>query len=214
MVSRGKLFLGQLLKWGRKLWSAEEATALTFGKDPEKISSEELERNGGPFANYYTRLLEIIIEAQEAKILPQLMQPRMYLEWARRTGINFPKRLDDEVSRTEVEFAELERQREDLRSKNKALDIQIQQLRYQLEVQQAASTKSDDKELGERERDTLLKLVIGLAIKAYRYDPKGGRSSVPKDIATDLEKLGLSVSDDTVRNKLSQASELLPPIIK
>lgn len=67
-----------------------------------------------------------------------------------------------------------------------------------------------DKPLGTRERDTLLKLVIGMATSGYAYNPEDGRSSVPADIASDVEKLGLSMTDDTVRKWLKEAKALLP----
>lgn len=65
--------------------------------------------------------------------------------------------------------------------------------------------------LSTKERITLLKLVIGMAIKGYGYDPAASKSSVPKEIADDLSKIGdLDVSDDTVRKYLKLAvSEVL-----
>jgi uncharacterized small protein (DUF1192 family) len=68
-----------------------------------------------------------------------------------------------------------------------------------------------DKPLGQRERDTLRKLVIGLAMVAYAYDPKAGRSEVAAEIASDLQQRGLAITDDTVRKHLKESAELLPP---
>jgi len=65
--------------------------------------------------------------------------------------------------------------------------------------------------LGTTERNTLLKLVIGLAIRGYGYDPKAGRSTAPTEIASDLEGLGISVSDDTVRKWLKEAEKTVLP---
>ena len=60
-----------------------------------------------------------------------------------------------------------------------------------------------------RERDTLLKLVLGMALAGYRYDPQAARSAVATEIAGDLVKHGLAVSDDTVRNYLKEAAATL-----
>jgi hypothetical protein len=68
-----------------------------------------------------------------------------------------------------------------------------------------------DKPLGQREGDTLRKLVIGLAMVAYAYDPKAARSEVAAEIASDLAERGLTISDDTVRKHLKESAELLPP---
>lgn len=72
----------------------------------------------------------------------------------------------------------------------------------------AAAGKPD---LGTRERDTLLKLVIGMAVEAYRHDPEAARSAAPGEIAGDLAKHGLSVTDDTVRKYLKEAAATVLP---
>lgn len=66
------------------------------------------------------------------------------------------------------------------------------------------------KPLATIERDSLLKLVIGMAVKGYSYDPNAKKNSAVTEIATDLEKLGLSLSDDTIRKFLKEGAEQLP----
>ncbi len=65
--------------------------------------------------------------------------------------------------------------------------------------------------LGNAERGTLLKLVIGMAIKGYKHDPTVLKSHAPKEIADDLAELGISITDDTVRKYLKQAVETVLP---
>jgi hypothetical protein len=60
-----------------------------------------------------------------------------------------------------------------------------------------------------RERDSLLSILIACAIKRYDYRP-GIRSDVPRQISQQLERWGLPLSEDTVRNHLTKAAELLP----
>jgi hypothetical protein len=60
--------------------------------------------------------------------------------------------------------------------------------------------------LGTRECGTLLKLVLGMALGGYAYDPKASRSTVPREIVDDLQKHGISISDDTVRHWLTTAA--------
>lgn len=64
-------------------------------------------------------------------------------------------------------------------------------------------------ELKTRERETLLKLVIGMAIKGYRYDPKAARNNATSEIADDLEALGIGLDTDTIRKWLIQGTVLL-----
>ncbi len=68
-----------------------------------------------------------------------------------------------------------------------------------------------EKSMGAKERESLLKLVIGMAIKGYAYDPKASRSDAVRDITSDLEQLGVRLDADTVRKYLHEARALLPP---
>jgi hypothetical protein len=65
------------------------------------------------------------------------------------------------------------------------------------------------KQLGTKERESLLKMIIGMARGGYAYDPKLSRSIVPQEIANDLAKHGISMDVDTVRKWLRQAAEFL-----
>ncbi|MDZ7655710.1 MAG: hypothetical protein U0997_07170 [Sulfurimicrobium sp.] len=74
--------------------------------------------------------------------------------------------------------------------------------------------KADD--LSTRERNTLLKIIIGMAVCGYRYDPNDKKPSEitgekAGSIHADLGKLGISVDVDTIRKYLKEAKELLPP---
>lgn len=66
------------------------------------------------------------------------------------------------------------------------------------------------KEVSTRERDTLLKLIIGLATDGYGYDPNALRSPIPKELEGILDGVGISVSDDTIRKWLKEAAHHLP----
>jgi len=66
-------------------------------------------------------------------------------------------------------------------------------------------------DLGTRERDTLLKLVIGMAIGGYGHVPMAAKSKATAEIASDLEAAGVAVDVDTVRKWLKvAATETLP----
>src|SRR6266568_9068715 len=67
-----------------------------------------------------------------------------------------------------------------------------------------------ERPLGQREAASLRTLIIGMATGGYGYDPTAIRSDVVKDIVNDLLKLGLKLSDDTVRKHLKQSADFLP----
>ena len=95
-----------------------------------------------------------------------------------------------------------------------AKDAQIAALQTRLGSVDSQANQPDslpEQEIGARARDSLLKLVIGMAVAAYVYDPKAARSDKPSEIASDLERAGVSLDVDTVRKWLREAAELLPP---
>lgn len=68
-----------------------------------------------------------------------------------------------------------------------------------------------EKPVSTTERNTLLKLVIGMAVEGYKYDPKASKSTTPKEIADDLAGLGITITDDTVRKYLKEAAQAFLP---
>jgi hypothetical protein len=93
-------------------------------------------------------------------------------------------------------------------AKDRVVAALEERLRH-LEAQQA--TEPPEKQLGARERESLLKVVIGMAVGGYSYDTKAGRSDRPTEIAGDLERAGVPLDLDTVRKWLREAADLLPP---
>jgi hypothetical protein len=67
-----------------------------------------------------------------------------------------------------------------------------------------------DRPLGARERESLLRLIVGMAIKGYAYNPKAAKNTATKEIADDLRLLGLALDEDTIRKYLSEAKDHLP----
>lgn len=60
-----------------------------------------------------------------------------------------------------------------------------------------------------KERDTLLKIIIGMAYSGYVYKPNESKSRIVPEIANDINKLGIQLTDDTVRKWLNEASKLV-----
>ena len=67
-----------------------------------------------------------------------------------------------------------------------------------------------EKPLLTRERDTVLKLVIGMAISGYKYNSDAARNDAIGEISRDLESLGISLDQNTIRKWITEASKLLP----
>ncbi|WP_336492390.1 hypothetical protein [Methylobacterium nigriterrae] len=63
--------------------------------------------------------------------------------------------------------------------------------------------------LNPKVRQSLLKIALGLAMAVYGYDPKKPRSSVPREIKDELYRVGISLDEDTVRKRLTEAADEL-----
>ena len=65
----------------------------------------------------------------------------------------------------------------------------------------------------ETERNTMLKLIIGMAINAYSYDPKATKNGLTgsnkNGLSAKLMTHGISINDDTIRKYLNEAKELI-----
>lgn len=66
--------------------------------------------------------------------------------------------------------------------------------------------ESVEKTLGTSERNQLLKMVLGMAIDSYGFDPVAKKNEATKQIADDLAKLGIGIDTDTVRKYLKAAA--------
>jgi hypothetical protein len=61
-----------------------------------------------------------------------------------------------------------------------------------------------------REKTSLSKLLVAVAIDAYGYDPTARRSPIPNEIQNIAAALGLTVSTDTIRQYLQMGARHLP----
>jgi hypothetical protein len=89
-------------EWAHRFfWTADEAAALSFGRSPTKVCHDQYmeEMDGSSeFATHFCELRLAIIEAQNAKTLPETIPACMYAEWAQRNNLPFPPALADKVS--------------------------------------------------------------------------------------------------------------------
>lgn len=94
---------------------------------------------------------------------------------------------------------------QDLTKRLPGLDFE----RCEISFEEYSVSGSQVEGLDVRERDSLLKLIIGMAVGGYGYDSKEKKSSVVSSILEDVERSGLAMSDETVRKYLKEASRLI-----
>jgi len=61
-----------------------------------------------------------------------------------------------------------------------------------------------------RELDKFAQLFTVMAIEYYGYRPRDARSPIPKEIANSAAKIGIEISDDTVRKYLRLGASFIP----
>lgn len=189
-------------------WKPEEAVALSLGKNPSRINRKILEPyvTIWPFAKSYMDRLMLV---ERAKTMGQLWDfniPGVFLAWADRTKLSVPKELVGAVTALGIQVADWKTLYDSKREEADRLRADLAELRSGDDL--PAQPRED---VRPRERESLLKLVIGMAIKGYGYDPKASRSPKVREIVDDLQALGLSLHDDTIRKYLNEAKDLLPP---
>lgn len=164
-------------------WTIEQSAALLIGEDPDTITV-----GGGLAASCpsetrfrYQKMFRLLDSHIRMSGIGSNNSPTEVIEWALHAKVDPPQALVDAV-----------------RAQGRSL------------IETRAHSASEEKPLGERERNTLLRMIIGMAIGGYGYDPDAGKSDVAPTVFKDLDKLGLEGAEQTIRNKLRDASQLLP----
>ena len=190
------------------------------------------------FAVAFIQVVELINRSVQAGLLLTPIRPRAYLEWCRRFDLEVSALLVDAVERLSgrvidwyEEFARLSEMydqqshnilawqdayndlqacytytRENLKRADER-EIHLMQVADSLRQQ---LHDLERQKLSTRERESMLKLIVGMAVGGYGYDVSAKKNEATAQIATDLDINGVSLSDDTVRKYLKEATELMP----
>ncbi len=131
---------------------------------------------------------------------------------------------DDQIGKWKSAFDALHAERQELADDvdelRKAIterDNSISQLRecqHFLEIAHGEAESDNyirpDKPLHTKERESLVKMAIGLAVGGYGYDPAQKRSPVINEIMDDMAEAGILLCVDTLRKFLRAGAEFLP----
>ena len=185
-----------------------------------------------PFAFQYHRKRDLCLRAMHWEQLFDPVLPGIFLAWAKRNDIPYPEELEKrvaahghQISDWKSNFDKMKKMYDELKEaytgvrsrwdadraalsevtrERDALAEETQRLR------QAMVAKGENKDLGGKERQTAMKLIVGMAVHGYRFDPLSTRSAVFAEIASDLHLTGVPLDEDTVRKWVRNAAELLP----
>ena len=209
-------------------WSLDEAVALALGRDPTVVSWDKLKSyvDISAFAGRYRALRDLTLRARTMQQLFDPVIPGVFLGWAKRNEIAYPTELEARVVERGNHVGDWKSAFDDMKAlhmresaTSQALieekDAAIRELGEQRDTLVArlaeAEKPSRADTVGGKERESVLKLILGMAMGGYAYDPKAQRNTATRDITDDLDRLGLSLDPDTVRKWLKEGLDLLPP---
>jgi len=81
------------------------------------------------------------------------------------------------------------------------------QLPNGMQLKASGTTAERANHLNPKERDSLLKMVIGMAVAKYGFDPGAKKNSATTDIRKDLDARGLGIDDGTILKFLKKGAE-------
>lgn len=177
------------------VWTLNEAVALVFKKDPELVTWENMKnyKNMSPFADEYARVTKLAFRAKGQGQLTDPVEPPVFLAWAKKMGIEVPPELVEQVAKQAPKMAEWQ------------------------DICRKLKDQKEPDSLLESERNSLLKLVLGMAISKYGYSLGSTRNTATGDnkqsISDDLLQLGLKLNSDTVRKYIKEAEEQFSDLI-
>lgn len=185
-------------------WTADEAIALSLGKDPRAVNQEKLQAfdrfRESPFCIQYCERLDLIKRASDVKVISETLSPAAFILWFGTNDIPLPPAMHayrEDADEVLTLRAECDRLRGELETRNK---------------------RDSDEILGRPKRITLLKVIIGMAVARFEHRTEkssGAAGLIEKSLQNicdsdeNTDHIKISVSDDVIRNILSEAAREL-----
>lgn len=189
-------------------WTIDEAVALTLGKAPEQVNWHTVENvvDRSSVAAEYSRRRKLALRSVSGNPL----LPADFVARADRVGMTVPDTLRSSLDAQgikEIDYKALyERLRASCAERDEALAVAIYELEMLKTHSKAAQPENRaSKSSGTKERESIMAMIAGMAIRGYGYDPTAGKNKAPKEIADDVAALGLSLDVDTVRKYVVDA---------
>lgn len=183
-------------------WTEKEVVALMLGRDPNTESAvSPLVTESGEHAD----LKQLLERAFMAGAFPnrELLAPDQVLSWAKSNRIGAPPELFDAAKKQRLPI-------KDWRRECQLRDAKLEQVTRQLSEIENAQMRSPDRETVtglKKAIASLQKLLLALAIDKFKLKRAIKNKSVVSNIKGAVDRAGLSISNDTVRDHLSAAVE-------
>lgn len=182
-------------------WTIDEAIALSFGKEPDKVTWKKIEplKDKTSFANTFAKRRDLAMRATRWKQFANTIPPVIFIDWAKQLKIELPPELLSELANIGCTATNW---RERYNTLKTAHDDSAKQL-----LQKPENILKPE---SARKVDNLLQAITCIAIDSYRYDPKQEKSNVPQQMSDDISKSGKTIDTKTIRGWLKEGLALLP----
>lgn len=209
--------------WGKMAWwGIDEAIALMLGKNPELVTWAALESESKlfppPIVIQFGQIREICRRARAVKQLVDPIEPWQFLAWAKNSGLDLPEALVDAAKQNDKPGTDplANYKSQPNHQSTPVKNVKVRHTDKEIAGLTAEGDELDRKlaaqgeNLGPRERSSLLKLILVMAVKKYGYRPGNKNTATGSNresISSDTEKLGLKMDNETIRKYLKEASE-------
>lgn len=186
------------LHWGKaEHWTIDEATALSFGKEPKVVTWKLIEplQDKTDFARAFSKRRDLAIRSSKLKNFNDSIPPIYFMNWAEELDIKVSIELINEVAKYVGMPINWHR---------KYFDLKVE---FDLLLEQTVSTPKPE---STRKSENLLQALTCIAIDDYGYVPESEKSTAPKEISEALIRQGKAIDPKTVRAWLKEGFELLP----
>ena len=186
-------------------WTMEEAVALTLGKEPRRVTWENIRHDEkfSPFVKEFKLRLELSRRAEISGELPIGFSSFQFVLWAKNLELSYPPELEVVVTRASGN-------RPDWKAKYEEEAAAHAATKQQMYGHRTVISDAPLKPLNAKERESLLKMVIAMAVEKFGYDVDAAKSPTTDKIAGAVRKHGMTLDDDTIRKYLQEGRDLLP----
>ncbi|SAK51442.1 hypothetical protein AWB80_01641 [Caballeronia pedi] len=169
-------------------WTAREAALLLDAKDPYLHSNFDIRSKGGQPGYEKARLIAAVIKRTN---------------WGRRYGV-----CKWEVKEDPIYICDAVRHAGFTLPAPLIRELAKRQSREEPRAAPRFGEGDGSKSAATKERQTMLKMIIGLAMGGYRMDPDAHRNLHAKEMRLDLERAGVALDDATIKKYLDEARRL------
>lgn len=185
--------------------SIESAALYTFGIDPDAIQDE---LQGG----YENASIDLPTKFDDRL---RIIKSAVQSEKIKRVPVsgNNPVDIDNHTKILKTEFIAWCKANH---YTCKPTEAKAEHPQYQPKIVSVDHTSTQKTDIpSTKERESMLKIIIGMAVGAYKYDPSKERNSATGEksgsIFVDLEQADVRIDCDTILKYINEAKEFLPP---